>query len=38
LADRGLLRPKTEVIWRPVAGGEFPTEWTVDTIVFLTHI
>jgi hypothetical protein len=36
-ADRGLLRPKTEVGWRPAAG-EFPTEQTSETVVFLAHI
>jgi hypothetical protein len=38
LATRGLLRPKTEVGWRPVAGEEFPTEGTGKAIVFLAHI
>jgi hypothetical protein len=28
LADRGLLRPKSQVGWRPAAGEEFPTEGT----------
>jgi hypothetical protein len=38
LADRGLLRPKLQVGWRPAAGEEFPTEGTGETIVFLAHI
>jgi hypothetical protein len=38
LADRGLLRPKSQVGWRPAAGEEFPTEGTGETIVFLAHI
>jgi hypothetical protein len=38
LADHGLLRPKLQVDWRPVAGEEFPTEGTGETFVFLTHI
>jgi hypothetical protein len=38
LAVRGLLRPKTEVGWRPVASEEFPTEGTSETVVFLAHI
>jgi hypothetical protein len=38
LADRGLLRPKTQVGWRPVMGEEFPTEGTGEAIVFLAHI
>jgi hypothetical protein len=38
LATCGLLRPKTEVGWRPVAGEEFPTEGTGETVVFLVHI
>jgi hypothetical protein len=32
-----LLRPKAEVVWRPAAGEEFPTEGTGETVVFLTH-
>jgi hypothetical protein len=36
--DRGLLRPKTEVGWCPVAGDKFPTEGTGKTVVFLAHI
>jgi hypothetical protein len=38
LADRGLLRPKTQVGWRPAAGEEFLTEGTGETFVFPTHI
>jgi hypothetical protein len=38
LADRGLLRPKTEVGWRLAAGEEFPMEGTGETVVFLVHI
>jgi hypothetical protein len=38
LADRGLLRPKTKVGWRPAASEEFPTEGTGETVVFLVHI
>jgi hypothetical protein len=38
LADRGLLRPKAQVGWRPATGEEFPTEGTGKTIVFLAHI
>jgi hypothetical protein len=38
LVDRGLLRPKVQVGWRPAAGEEFPTEGTGETVVFLTHI
>jgi hypothetical protein len=38
LADRGLLRPKSQVDWRPVAGEEFPTEGTGETVIFLAHI
>jgi hypothetical protein len=38
LADRRLLRPKSQVGWRPVAGEEFPTEGTGETVVFLAHI
>jgi hypothetical protein len=38
LADRVLLRPKSQVGWRPAAGEEFPTEGTGETIVFLAHI
>jgi hypothetical protein len=36
--DRGLLRPKAHVGWRPAAGEEFPTEGTVETVVFVAHI
>jgi hypothetical protein len=38
LADRGLLRPNAQVGWRPVAGEEFPTEGTGETVVFIAHI
>jgi hypothetical protein len=38
LADRGLLRPKSQVSWRPAAGEEFPTEGTGETVIFLAHI
>jgi hypothetical protein len=38
LADRRLLRPKSQVSWRPTAGEEFPTEGTSEIVVFLTHI
>jgi hypothetical protein len=38
LADRGLLRPKAQVGWRPAAGEEFPKEGIGETIIFLAHI
>jgi hypothetical protein len=38
LVDRGLLRPKAQVGWRPTAGEEFPMEGTGETVVFLAHI
>jgi hypothetical protein len=38
LVDRGLLRPKAQVGWRPAAGQEFRTDGTSETIVFLPHI
>jgi hypothetical protein len=38
LATRGLLRPKTEVSWRPAVGEEFPTEGTGETVIFVTHM
>jgi hypothetical protein len=38
LVDRGLLRPKAQVGWRPAAGEAFPTEGTGETVVFLVHI
>jgi hypothetical protein len=38
LANRGLLRPKMQVGWRPATGEEFPMEGTDETVVFLTHI
>jgi hypothetical protein len=38
LANRRLMRPKTEVGWRPVVGEEFLTKGTGETVVFLTYI
>jgi hypothetical protein len=38
LANRGLLRPNTQVGWRPAMGEEFLTEGIGETIVFLAHI
>jgi hypothetical protein len=38
LADRGLLRPNSQVHWRPAAGEDFPTEGIGETVVFLAHI
>jgi hypothetical protein len=38
LVDRGLLRPKEQVRWRPAAGETFPIEGTGKTVVFLAHI
>jgi hypothetical protein len=38
LVDRGLLRPKSQVGWRPAAGEAFPTEGTSETVVFIAHI
>jgi hypothetical protein len=38
LADRELLRPKSQVGWRPAAGEEFPTDGTGETFIFLAHI
>jgi hypothetical protein len=38
LTDRGLLRPKAQVGWRPTAGERFLTEGTGETVVFLEHI
>jgi hypothetical protein len=38
LVDRGLLRPKEQVGWRPTSGVEFPTEGTSETVDFLAHI
>jgi hypothetical protein len=38
LVDRGLLRPKEQVGWRPAAGVAFPMEGTGQTVVFLAHI
>jgi hypothetical protein len=38
METHGLLRPKTEVDWRPVAGEEFPTEGTSKAVIFLAYI
>jgi hypothetical protein len=38
LVDCGLLRPKSQVDWRPGASEEFPTVGTGETVVFLAHI
>jgi hypothetical protein len=38
LVDRGLLRPKVQVGWRPAVGEEFPMEGTGETVVSLAHI
>jgi hypothetical protein len=38
LVDRGLLRPKSQVKWRPAAGEAFPIEGTGKIVVFITHI
>jgi hypothetical protein len=38
LVDRGLLRPKSLVGWRPAAREAFPTEGTGETIIFIAHI
>jgi hypothetical protein len=38
LVDRGLLRPKSQVGWRPTAGEAFLTEGTSETVVFIAHI
>jgi hypothetical protein len=38
LETSGLLRPKTDVGWRPAAGEEFLTEGTGETVIFLAHI
>jgi hypothetical protein len=38
LVDHGLLRPKSQVRWQPVAGETFPTEGTGETVVFIVHI
>jgi hypothetical protein len=38
LVDRGLLRPKKLVGWRPAAGEAFATDRTNETIIFLVHI
>jgi hypothetical protein len=36
--DRGLLRPKAQVGWRPAVGEVFPMEGTDETVFLLTHI
>jgi hypothetical protein len=33
-----LLRPKSQVRWRPAAGETFPTEGTGETVVFIAQI
>jgi hypothetical protein len=38
LVDRGLLRPKLQMAWRPAVGEAFPTEGTSETVVFIAHI
>jgi hypothetical protein len=38
LVDRRLLRLKSQVGWRPVAGEAFPTEGTGEMVVFIVHI
>jgi hypothetical protein len=38
LVDRVLLRPKSQVGWRPAAGEALPTEGTGETVVFIAHI
>jgi hypothetical protein len=38
LANRGLLRPKSQAGWRPATGEEFLTEGTGKVVVFLAHI
>jgi hypothetical protein len=38
LVDCGLLRPKSQVGWRPAAGEAFLTEGTSETVVFIVHI
>jgi hypothetical protein len=38
LVDHGLLRPKAQDGWRPVAGEKFLTKGTDETVVFLAHI
>jgi hypothetical protein len=38
LVDRGLLRPKSQVRWRPATGEAFPTKGTSETVVFIAHI
>jgi hypothetical protein len=38
LVDCGLLRPKSQVGWRPETGEAFPTEGTGETVLFIAHI
>jgi hypothetical protein len=38
LVDCGLLRPKSQVGWRPAAGEAFLTEGTSKTVFFIAHI
>jgi hypothetical protein len=38
LVDRGLLRPKSQVRWRPAVREAFSTEGTSETVVFIAHI
>jgi hypothetical protein len=37
LVDRGLLRPKAEVEWKPAVGEEFPTEDVKEQVVFSSY-
>jgi hypothetical protein len=38
LVDHRLLRPKSQVGWRPAVGEAFPAEGTGETVVFIAHI
>jgi hypothetical protein len=38
LVDHWLLRPKSQVGWRPAVGEAFPTEGTDKTVFFIAHI
>jgi hypothetical protein len=38
LVNRVLLRPKSQVGWRPTAGEAFWTEGTGETVVYIAHI
>jgi hypothetical protein len=38
LVNHGLLRPKSQVGWRPAVGEAFPTKGTGETVVFIAHI